>query len=99
MEVSYHAAKRFLQRVKKLEKLTHEEIINTQKLLYELVKNLKPLNVSGYCPLPNYSKKFLIAYNENTITTILPKEYVKSERLYYSKKISKKEYKKLTKEI
>ncbi len=98
MEITNHSVKRFLQRVKGQKNFSKQEFELAKAYLANLLKNITPSNLQGYCPLPE-EKNFVIAYSENTAVTILPKEYVKIERLYLDKKISKREYKKYTRLI
>ena len=91
MKASIHMAQRFLERVLNKNSYSKKELYNTYIYLSEICKNIMPRGYRGYCPLPENSK-FVIAYNENVATTILPKEYVKYDVLYNNGKLSKREY-------
>jgi len=94
MRVSVHATKRFLQRVLKKESYTSKELRDIYFYLNEMIKNIIPRSYRGYCAFPGNSN-FVIAYQENTATTILPKEYIKEEVMYSEGKLSKKEFRKI----
>ena len=93
MKATFHSAQRFLQRVLKKETYTDLEIKEIYFYLNELFKNIIPRSYRGYCPFPDNSD-FVIAYQENKVTTILPKEYVKEEMLFSSGKLSKRDFRK-----
>jgi len=94
MKATFHLAQRFLERVLKKENYTEEELYKIYFYLKQVCSTIIPRNYKGYCVLPDNSN-FVIAYTENTATTILPKEFVKDDLLYFGGKLSKKEYKKL----
>ena len=94
MKATFHLAQRFIERVLKKSSYTKDEIKNIYFYLSEVCKNIVPRSYRGYCPFPD-NPNFVIAYNENTATTILPKDYIKEERKYNSGKMSKKEFRKI----
>ena len=94
MRATFHLAKRFLQRVLNKESYTSKELNDIYFYLNEIVKTIIPRSYRGYCTFPD-NPNFVIAYQENIATTILPKEYIKEDILYLEGKLSKKEFRKI----
>jgi len=70
MEVSNHAIKRFLERVKKLDKYNKIDFLNAKKELENLFKNVVSNRIKFVMPKYN---KFLAVAKNNKLITILPK--------------------------
>jgi len=73
MKVTYHAAKRFLERVKHQVKYTHKEMLEAKLYLEEMFTSVIPGSYARPFPLPEY-KGFKVVHRDNTVITIVPKK-------------------------
>ena len=76
MKVTYHATKRFLERVLKKSSYNQRDIMKTKELLEKIFTSVIP---GSYCrpfPLPEY-KGFKVVHRDNTVITIIPKKWTK----------------------
>ncbi len=76
MKVTYHATKRFLERVLKKPKHSQQDIMNTKELLEEMFMSVIPGSYDRSFALPRY-KGFKVIHRDNTVITIIPKKWVK----------------------
>ena len=81
MNVTYHATKRFLERVLHKVKYTKEEFYATKKFLEGMFINVVPGSYARSFALPEY-KGYVVVHQDNTVITILKKDqrYKKSLR-------------------
>jgi len=91
MKATYHLAKRFLERVLKKAEFSDEDVYKIYFYLNSVLKKLQVRGVKGYVVMPDFSN-YVLAYKEGVATTILEKEWVKEDLMYFSNKISKKDY-------
>ncbi len=76
MKVTYHAAKRYLQRVLGKAGFSRKDILLVKSYLEgNLFKNVVPLSYSRPFALPIH-KGFRVIHRENVVITIVPKNYV-----------------------
>ena len=73
MEVSYHAAQRFLQRVIKKDSFTDNEVQKTRSYLNRVVKDIVVNTYTEHFALPGFEKSYKVICKENMIITIIPK--------------------------
>ena len=81
MKVTYHATKRFLQRVMKKEHWSREEFRQIKQQLEEMFMSVVPGSYTRPFALPVY-KGYVVVHQDNTVITILEKDqhYRKSHR-------------------
>ena len=81
MKVTYHATKRFLQRVMKKEHWSREEFRQIKQQLEELFMSVVPGSYARPFALPAY-KGYVVVHQDNTVITILEKDqhYRKTHR-------------------
>ena len=81
MKVTYHATKRFLQRVLKKDHWSREEFRQVKKQLEEIFMSVVPGSYARSFALPHY-KGYVVVHQDNTVITILKKDkqYKKSHR-------------------
>ena len=73
MRVTYHATKRFLERVLHKTRYNHAELMDTKQLLEEIFLLVVPGSYARPFPLPKY-KGFKVVHRDNTVITIIPKK-------------------------
>ena len=73
MKVTYHATKRFLQRVLKKEHWSREEFFIVKQHLEEMFMSVVPGSYARPFALPMY-KGYVIVHQGNTVITILEKD-------------------------
>jgi len=91
MKATYHLAKRFIQRVLNKEEFSETEFYSIYIYLSNVLKNVQVRGVKGYVVMPDFND-YVLAYNEGVVTTILKKEWVKDDLMYFSNKMSKKDF-------
>ena len=74
MKVTYHATKRFLQRVLKKEHYTMQEFYQMKKQLEKLFAGIIPGSYTRPFALPNY-KGYVVVHQGDTVITILEKDH------------------------
>ena len=81
MKVTYHATKRFLQRVLKKERWSRQEFRQMKQQLEEMFMIVVPGSYARPFALPMY-KGYVAVHQDNTVITILEKDhqYKKSHR-------------------
>ena len=81
MKVTYHATKRFLQRVMKKERWTRKEYFKVKQQLEEIFMSVVPGSYARPFALPQY-KGYVVVHQDNTVITILEKDqaYRKKQR-------------------
>jgi len=81
MKVTYHATKRFLQRVLKKEHWSREEFFIVKQHLEEMFMSVVPGSYRKPFALPNF-KGYVVVHEGDTVITILEKNqrYRKSHR-------------------
>jgi len=72
MKVTYHATKRFLERVLHKMRYTKAEFYETKKQLEEIFANVVPGSYARSFALPQY-KGYVVVHQDNTVITILEK--------------------------
>lgn len=75
MNITYHAGQRFLERVVKKVEFSNTEIHKTTEYLQRVFKDVVPSSTIRYIPLPGFEKNFYAVFKQNTIVTIIPKEF------------------------
>lgn len=88
MKVSYHAAKRFLERVINQLEFSTMDIHNTQDYLEVLLKDVVITSYKRQFALPNF-QRFVGIYQEDVLVTIIPKD---KKQLRPSNKLKKYTY-------
>ena len=88
MKVSYHAAKRFLERVINQLEFSTMDIHNTQDYLEVLLKDVVITSYKRQFALPNF-QRFVGIYQEDVLVTIIPKD---KKQLHPSNKFKKYTY-------
>ena len=85
MKVTYHATKRFLERVLHKARYTREEFYSTKQLLEDMFLNVVPGSYARSFALPEY-KGYVVVHQDNTVITILEKDqaYRKKQRTCHS---------------
>jgi len=73
MKVTYHATKRFLQRVLKRNYWTSDEFYAMKQYLEEMFLSVVPGSYRRPFPLPKY-KGYVVVHEGNTVITILEKD-------------------------
>ena len=82
MKVTYHAAKRYLQRVLGKVGVSGKDILAIRYFLERRIfNNVVPLSYSKPFPLPGY-KGYHVIHRENVVITIVPKGSVANRRNY-----------------
>ena len=81
MKVTYHATKRFLQRVLHKTRFSREEFLATKQQLEEMFMSVVPGSYARPFSLPKY-KGYVVVHKDNTVITILEKDkaYRKKQR-------------------
>jgi len=74
MEITYHAAVRFLERVLKKEKLTKKEVFDAKRFLSSLFANV--ITHRRYVVVPGFSSYVGVVKN-NKLVTVLDKKFIK----------------------
>ena len=72
MKVTYHATKRFMERVLNKVKYSKNEFYETQKMLEEIFTNIVPSSYARPFALPGH-KGFKVIHQDDTVITILEK--------------------------
>lgn len=72
MKVTYHATKRFLERVLNKVKYSKKEFYETKKMLEEMFTNIVPSSYARPFALPGH-KGFKVIHQDDTVITILEK--------------------------
>ncbi len=72
MKVTYHATKRFLERVLNKVKYSRKEFQETKQMLEEVFMNVVPTSYARPFALPGH-KGFKVIHQDNTVITILEK--------------------------
>jgi hypothetical protein len=73
MKVTYHATKRFLQRVLKKDRWTMQEFHQVKQQLEEMFMSVVPGSYARFFALPQY-KGYVVVHQDNTVITILEKD-------------------------
>jgi hypothetical protein len=73
MKVTYHAAKRFLERVLHKTGYNHADLMGAKQLLDEMFTSVVPGSYGRPFPLPQY-KGFKVVHRDNTVITIISKK-------------------------
>ena len=73
MKVTYHATKRFLQRVLKKENYTRAEFYQMKLQLEEMFLSVVPGSYKRPFALPEH-KGYVVVHQDNTVITILEKD-------------------------
>ena len=73
MKVTYHATKRFLQRVRHKTRFSREEFLTTKQQLEEMFMSVVPGSYTRPFALPKF-KGYVIIHQDNTVITILEKD-------------------------
>lgn len=76
MQITYHAAKRFLERVIKMGAFTKADVHKTKEYLKRVFKDVVVNTYSEHIPLPGFENQFIAICKENNILTIIPKSGV-----------------------
>ena len=76
MKVTYHAIKRFLERVLHKTKWTRAEFNAARDELEKMFASVVPGSYGRRFPLPEY-KGFKVVHQDNTVITIIEKKYMK----------------------
>ncbi len=81
MKVTFHATKRFLERVMKKEHWSRQEFRQMKEQLEKMFMSVVPGSYSRPFVLPQY-KGYVVVHQDNTVITILEKDqqYKKSGR-------------------
>jgi len=75
MKVSYHAVERFLQRVMQKKSIKKDDIYLAYKFLEAETKDIVLHGNKKFFRLPSF-KNYVAVVTQNTVVTILPKEYL-----------------------
>ena len=73
MKVTFHATKRFLERVLHKTRYSQEDIVSTKQLLEDMFTSVVPGSYGRPFPLPQY-KGYKVIHRDNTVITIIPKK-------------------------
>ena len=73
MKVTYHAAKRFIERVEKKKLYSPAYVAKTKEFLEEMFMCVVPGSYARPFPLPEY-KGFKVVHRDNTVITIIAKK-------------------------
>ena len=76
MKVTFHATKRFLERVMHKVRYTQKDVHEAQKYLEEMFGSVVPLSYSHPFALPQH-KGFKVIHRDNIVITIIPKKWTK----------------------
>ena len=79
MKVTYHAIKRFLERVLHKTKWTRAEFNAARVELEKMFASIIPGSYGRGFPLPDY-KGFQVVHRDNTVITILDKKSMKKRK-------------------
>lgn len=74
MQVTVHAAQRFLERVMSQTNYTYQEVDMTLEFLEKILKDVVVTSKVKHFVLPRF-KNFRVVYCENTAITIVPKDH------------------------
>ncbi len=74
MKVTFHATKRFLERVLHKTRYSQADITSTKKLLEDLFTSVVPGSYARPFSLPQY-KGFKVIHRDDTVITIVPKSH------------------------
>jgi len=73
MKVTFHATKRFLERVLNKPRYNHADYMEARQLLEEMFNSVIPGSYGRPFPLPEH-KGFKVIHRDNTVITIVPKK-------------------------
>jgi hypothetical protein len=78
MQITYHAAQRFLQRVMNKVDYKKSDVHFAKEFLKKLLSDVIPRGKTSYFVLPGF-ENFRVVYREGSVITIIPKgeRYVK----------------------
>ena len=74
MQVTVHAAQRFLERVMSQTNYTYQEVGMTLEFLEKILKDVVVTSKVKHFVLPGF-KNYRVVYRENTAITIVPKDH------------------------
>ena len=73
MKVTFHATKRFLERVLHKTRYSQADIMDAKQLLEDMFNTVVPGSYGRPFPLPEY-KGFKVIHRDNTVITIISKK-------------------------
>jgi hypothetical protein len=73
MKVTFHATKRFLERVLHKTRYSQADIVSAKQLLEDMFTSVVPGSYGRPFPLPQY-KGYKVIHRDNTVITIIPKK-------------------------
>ena len=73
MKVTFHATKRFLERVLHKTRYSQADIVSAKQLLEDMFTSVVPGSYARPFPLPQY-KGYKVIHRDNTVITIIPKK-------------------------
>ena len=73
MKVTYHATKRFLQRVLHKTRFSREEFLTAKRQLEEMFMSVVPGSYARPFALPKF-KGYVVIHQDNTVITIMEKD-------------------------
>ena len=73
MKVTYHATKRFLQRVLHKTRFSKEEFLAAKQMLEEMFMSVVPGSHARPFALPHF-KGYVVIHQDNTVITLLEKD-------------------------
>jgi hypothetical protein len=73
MNVTLHAAERFLQRVMQHTDFSNEDLLATHRYLLRIFTNVVPRSSARPFVFPEF-EKFLVIHRDYTVITIIPKK-------------------------
>ncbi len=73
MKVTFHATKRFLERVLHKTRYSQADIVSAKQLLEDMFTSVVPRSYCRPFPLPQY-KGYKVIHRDNTVITIIPKK-------------------------
>jgi hypothetical protein len=73
MKVTFHATKRFLQRVLKKDRWTMQEFYEVKQQLEEIFMSVVPGSYTRPFALPNF-KGYVVVHQDNKVITIMEKD-------------------------
>ena len=74
MKVTFHATKRFLERVLHKTRYSQADIVSAKELLEDLFTSVVPGSYARPFSLPQY-KGFKVIHRDDTVITIIPKSH------------------------
>lgn len=72
MQISYHAAERFLERVMVKTQYTHNDVEFAMRYLQKLLRDVVIVGTVKHFVLPGF-ENFKAVYKQNMVVTIIPK--------------------------